>query len=485
MRRPTRPLAGPLTALLASSAGAGLVALDGTVLIVVQPALRRALGASAAQVQWTSSAYLLTVAAFLVIAGRLGDRYGHPRLLLVGALGFAAASAGIALAPGVGWVIGLRAVQGLFGALLQPATLALLRLAYPPERLGSAVAVRTGVIAVAAATGPLIGGVLVARLDWRAVFVLNVPVALAIAALAAALRLPAPARTGSGRLGVAGPALLATALAAAAYGLAGVPEHGWTGTPVRLGFTMALGLGMLFVRGELRAERPMVPAAVARSRPVAASLALLLAVSGGLFGALYTATFLLQDVRGLDPLGTGLRVLPMTALMVAGAPPASRAVRRYGARGTALAGTGLVVAGIAALGSGGPVAFGMLGAGFAAVMVTATGTVVGDAPPGYAGVVGGLKQTAMNVGPALGIALAASAGAGTAAFGTAAFGTAAAAGAGTAGAALPPLALLAAAGLLPAGLLPGRAPVGEASGPAGVRGWGSSAGRGCRRRRCG
>ncbi|MGW7329744.1 MFS transporter, partial [Streptomyces sp. NPDC054840] len=114
--------------LLVSVAGAMLVALDGTVLTVAQPSLRRDLGASVAQVQWTSTAYLLAVAAFLVVAGRLGDRYGHPRLLFVGVLGFAAASAGIVFAPGVGWVIALRAAQGVFGALLQPATLALLRL---------------------------------------------------------------------------------------------------------------------------------------------------------------------------------------------------------------------------------------------------------------------------------------------------------------------------------------------------------------------
>lgn len=144
-------------ALLVSVGGAMLVALDGTVLSVAQPSLRRDLGASVAQVQWTSTAYLLAVAAFLVLAGRLGDRYGHARLLLVGVLGFAAASAGIALAPGVAWVIALRAAQGVFGALLQPATLALLRLAYPPERLSSPVAVRTSAIGVAAAAGPLLG----------------------------------------------------------------------------------------------------------------------------------------------------------------------------------------------------------------------------------------------------------------------------------------------------------------------------------------
>ncbi len=394
--------------LLVSVAGAMLVALDGTVLTMAQPNLRRDLGAGVAQVQWTSTAYLLAVAAFLVVAGRLGDRYGHTRLLFVGVLGFAAASAGIVFAPGVGWVIALRAAQGVFGALLQPATLALLRLAYPPDRLATAVAVRTGAIGLAAAAGPLLGGLLVARWDWRAVFVINVPVALVIAALTLAVRAPAPPRAERGRLEFAGAALLAAALAVFVHALVGVPAYGWTATPTVLGFGGAVGLAALFVRRERRAAQPFVPRAVARSTAVTASMGLLLIVSAGMFGALFTATFQLQDVEGLDPLATGVRVLPLTALMVAGAPVAGLALRRFGARRTALVGTGLVVAGIAGLGSASPVAFGVLGAGFTTVMVTATGAVVGEAPAGYAGVVGGLKQTAMNVGPALGIAVAAS-----------------------------------------------------------------------------
>lgn len=430
------------TSLLVSVAGAMLVALDGTVLTVAQPSLRRDLGASVAQVQWTSTAYLLAVAAFLVVAGRLGDRYGHPRLFLVGVLGFAAASAGIVCAPGVGWVIALRAAQGVFGALLQPATLALLRLAYPPDRLATAVAVRTSAIGLAAAAGPLLGGLLVARWDWRAVFVINVPVALVIAALTLAVRAPAPPRTerGHGRLELTGAALLATALAVFVHALVGVPAYGWTAAPTVIGFAAAAGLAALFVRRERRAALPFVPRAVARSTAVAASIGLLLIVSAGMFGALFTATFQLQDVEGLDPLATGVRVLPLTALMVAGAPVAGLALRRFGARRTALAGTGLVVAGIAGLGSASPVAFGVLGAGFTTVMVTATGAVVGEAPAGYAGVVGGLKQTAMNVGPALGIAVAASAGQD-----------------GSSLVALMALAALTAGGLVVASLLPGGA----------------------------
>ncbi|MGW5398346.1 MFS transporter [Streptomyces sp. NPDC003952] len=383
-----------------------LVALDGTVLLMAQPSLRRDLGASLAEVQWTSGAYLLSVAAFLVLAGRLGDRYGHARLLFTGVLGFAAASAGIALAPGVGWVIALRAAQGLFGALLQPATLALLRLAYPPERIGGPIAVRTAAIGVAAAAGPLLGGLLVERFGWRAVFVANVPAALAIAAAALCVRVPAPPATEhGGRIRPGGAALLATALAALVHALAGVPEHGWSGPRTLTGFAAAAALAALLVRSERRSAQPLVPRPVARSVPVTASVALLTLVSAALFGALFAASFALQDAAGLDPLATGLRVLPMTAAMVVGAPVAGALLRRFGARGTAMAGTGLVALGITGLGPGW--GFGVLGAGFAAVMVTATGTVVGDAPAGHAGVVGGLKQTAMNVGPALGIAVAA------------------------------------------------------------------------------
>ncbi|MDF3145991.1 MFS transporter, partial [Streptomyces sp. T21Q-yed] len=145
----------PRLTLASSVAGAVIVALDGTVLTLAQPTLQRELGASFAQVQWTSTGYLIAVAGLLVFAGRLGDRYGHHRVFGIGMLGFGAASAGIALAPGVGWVVGLRVVQGVFGALSQPATLGMLRAAYPPDRLRTPIAVRTAAIGVAAAAGPV------------------------------------------------------------------------------------------------------------------------------------------------------------------------------------------------------------------------------------------------------------------------------------------------------------------------------------------
>ncbi|MGW0903061.1 MFS transporter [Streptomyces sp. NPDC002853] len=440
--------------LVASAAGAMIVALDGTVLLLAQPSLQRDLGASTAQVQWTSTAYLIAVAALLVIAGRLGDRYGHPLLMVVGVIGFGASSGGLALAPDIHEVIVLRAVQGGFGALLQPATLGLLRQAYPADRLGTPIAIRTAAIAVAAGLGPLLGGVLVAQLGWRALFWINVPATILIAVLVYALRTPAPQRPVTARLNLTGATLLAITLAVLVHALTGVPARGWTATPTLLELAAATGAAAALIRHEHRTRHPIVPPAVARSKTVTAAMALLLLTTTGLFGAMFTATFFLQNTLRLDPLDTALHVLPLHALMVLGAPAASSALRRFGARRTAITGTVLVAAGIAGLSRLGPTTpwtvmitvFAVIGAGFATVMVTATGTTVGDAPPRYAGVVGGLKQTAMNIGPTLGIAIAA---------GTTETGS-------TMGPALLILAALAALGLLPAALFSRRPDVLEA-----------------------
>ncbi|KOX06487.1 MFS transporter [Streptomyces sp. NRRL B-1140] len=402
-------------ALVVSVAGAMIVALDGTVLTVAQPELQRDFGSSVEQVQWTSTGYMLAVAALLVIAGRLGDRYGHKRLLLFGVLGFGATSGGIMLAPDIGWVIGMRALQGVFGALLQPATLALLRLAYPADKLNTPVAIRTSSIGVAAATGPVLGGFLVAHFGWRAVFTVNVPIAMVIAVFILFVRVPAPSGRDRQRLDLLGSALLAAMLTVFVHTIGAIPRGGWSSSSTLLGFVATAGFAVALVMHERRTANPIVPPAVLRSVPVTASMVILLLTTSGMFGALFVSTFSLQDVLGLDPFAAGLRVLPMTVLMVVGAPAAAGALSRYGARRCAITGTLLVAFGIVGLvqiESAGTwwitgLSFAVLGAGFATVMVTATGTVVGDAPAGYAGVVGGLKQTAMNIGPTLGITVAA------------------------------------------------------------------------------
>ncbi|MGW1498456.1 MFS transporter [Streptomyces mirabilis] len=400
-----------------SVVGAVIVALDGTVLTVAQPTLRRDLDASFAQVQWTSTGYLIAVASLLVFAGRLGDRYGHQQVFAVGMVGFGAASAGIGLAPDIGWVIALRVAQGVFGALSQPATLGMLRAAYPPDRLGMPIALRTSAIGLAAAAGPLLGGALVTQLGWRAVFFLSVVPALVMAALALTVR-DAPRVRGSAvgpaaGLDLPGAALLAVALVALVRTLVVLPETGRL-TETVLGPVVATVAAAAFVRHERRAASPLVPSGLLGSPTVGAALGTLVCASAALFGTLFISTYYLQDVLGLDPLQSSLRALPLAVMMVLGAPLSAVLLRRHGPRRTTGTAMLLLLLGVLllsrldrastdlAIGAG----FVFLGAGFVAVMVSATAVVVRCASAGSAGVAGGLQQTAMNIGPTVGVAVA-------------------------------------------------------------------------------
>ena len=448
-----------LLTLAGSITGAVLVALDGTVLTVAQPTLQRDLHASFVQVQWTSTGYLIAVAGLLVFAGRLGDRYGHQRLFALGILGFALTSAGIGLAPGIGWAIGLRVAQGVCGALLQPATLGMLRATYPRDQLGMPIALRTSAIGLSAAAGPVIGGALVAHLGWRAVFFLTVLPAFVTGVVALAVRVPvgtsdamgAPdARDGSdgpgasdssdssgvpgssvtpapprslpagttgtslaARLDLPGAGLLAVTLLSLVHTLVTLPDTGWTVVTVT-GAVIAAAACAAFLRQERRTAHPLVPLGFLGSPPVAAALAVLLSASAAMFGALFVGTYFLQDVLALDPLQSALRALPLAVMMVLGAPVAAVLQRRHGARRTTMVAMTLVVVGILVLSSldraaSAPVICGgflLLGAGFGTVMVTATAVIVRQAPVEHAGVAGGLQQTAMNIGPMLGVALA-------------------------------------------------------------------------------
>ncbi|MET9429409.1 MFS transporter [Streptomyces sp. NPDC003036] len=401
--------------LTGSVTGAAIVALDGTVLTVAQPSLGRDLHASFTQVQWTSTGYLIAVASLLVFAGRLGDRYGHQRLFAVGILGFGAASAGIGLAPGVGWVIALRVVQGVFGALLQPATLGMLRAAYPPDRIGRPLGLRTAAIGLAAAAGPVVGGVLTTQFGWRAVFLINVVPAVVIGVAALAVRLPEPGPRRAVGLDLPGACLLALTLVCLVHTLIGIPAAGWTAATT-LGLVAAAACGGAFLLRERRTESPLLPPEVLGSATVATSLAVLLAASASLFGTLFAGTYLLQEVLAMDPLGSGLTALPLAVMMVLSAAVADRLLRRHGPRRTTVAAMALVALGALALswlalsgadsGSAAGGGFLLLGAGFGTVMVTATAVLVRHVPVAYAGVAGGLQQTAMNVGPALGVAVA-------------------------------------------------------------------------------
>ncbi|BFV59558.1 hypothetical protein KCMC57_up46620 [Kitasatospora sp. CMC57] len=282
----------------------------------------------------------------------------------------------------------------------------MLRAAYPADRLGMPIALRTSAIGLAAAAGPLVGGALTTHLGWRAVFFLGVAPALLVGLLALAVRLPEPTRQVG--LDLPGAVLLALTLACLVHTLTGLPSPSWPS--IALGTAAAA----LFVRHERRTPDPLLPVGVLGPAAAGPALGVLVGASAAMFGTLFLATYFLQDVLGLDPLSSGLRGLPLAVLMVLASPAAAVLMRRHGARRVTTSGLLLIGLGILLLArldrSSGwydtTPGFLLLGAGFGTVMVTATAVIVRRAALGASGVAGGLQQTAMNLGPTLGITTA-------------------------------------------------------------------------------
>src|SRR5215203_1014761 len=169
----------PWLTLLTVALGVTMVALDGTIVAIANPAIQQDLGASLADVQWITNGYLLALAVSLITAGKVGDRFGHRQTFLLGVVGFAATSGAIGLSGSISLVIAFRVLQGAFGALLMPAALGLLRASFPAEKLNAAIGIWGAVIGASTAAGPIVGGLLVEHVSWESVFFINVPVGIA------------------------------------------------------------------------------------------------------------------------------------------------------------------------------------------------------------------------------------------------------------------------------------------------------------------
>ncbi|MGF1338644.1 MFS transporter [Streptomyces flavovirens] len=272
---------------------------------------------------------------------------------------------------------------------------------------------------MAAATGPLLGGALAVHQGRRAAFFLNVPPALLIGLFVLAVREPAPqvaAPAGQrppARLDLPGAGLLACTVGGLVYALAGVSGDGGAGSSAT-GLAVAAVTGLLFAGRQRSARDPLVPPGVLASPAVVPGLGVLVAASAALYGSLFTGVYHLQDVLGLDPLRCALVALPGPVAMVLAAPLSVLPASRYGPRRTVVGAMLLLALGDLLLSRLGAesgttpicIAFLMVGAGFGTVMVVATDVVVRQAPERNAGVAGGLQQTAMNIGPALGVAAA-------------------------------------------------------------------------------
>ncbi|MEU3828834.1 DHA2 family efflux MFS transporter permease subunit [Streptomyces sp. SID486] len=403
----------PWLTLLTVAVGVMMVALDGTIVAIANPAIGRDLHASWAQLQWITNAYFLALAVSLITAGKLGDRFGHRQTFLIGVTGFAAASGAIGLSDSIAAVVTFRVFQGLFGALLMPAALGLLRATFPAEKLNMAIGIWGMVIGASTAGGPILGGVLVEHVNWQSVFFINVPVGALALLMGSLILRDHRAENAPRSFDILGIALLSGAMFCLVWALIKAPAWGWGDGKTWL-FIVASVVGFaLFSFWETRVREPLIPLALFRSVPLSAGVVLMVLMAIAFMGGLFFVTFYLQNVHGMSPIDAGLHLLPLTGMMIVGSPLAGAMITKLGPRiplAGGMAVTAIAMYGMSTLeentGSGVmSVWFALLGLGLAPVMVGATEVIVGNAPMELSGVAGGLQQAAMQIGGSLGTAV--------------------------------------------------------------------------------
>ncbi|MFJ9644952.1 MFS transporter [Streptomyces sp. NPDC004244] len=412
---PARPgLRGhPWLTLFAVAIGVMMVTLDGTIVAVANPEIQKDLGASLSDVQWITNGYLLALAVSLITAGKLGDRFGHRQTFLLGIVGFAGASAAIGLSSSVEFLVGFRVAQGLFGALLMPAALGLLRATFPAEKLNMAIGIWGMVIGASTAGGPIVGGLLVEHVNWQSVFFVNVPVGIIALVFGLVILRDHRAENAPRSFDLPGIGLLSLGMFSLVWALIKASEWGWGDTLTVLFLGGSVLCFVLFAVWEARAGEPLIPLGMFRSLPLSAGTVLMVLMAFAFMGGLFFVTFYLQNVHGMSPVDSGLHLLPLTGMMIVGSPLAGAAITAVGPRVPLVA--GMVATAAACFGLSGltpgtgtlemSLWFCLLGVGLAPVMVGATEVIVGNAPLELSGVAGGLQQAAMQVGGSLGTAV--------------------------------------------------------------------------------
>jgi EmrB/QacA subfamily drug resistance transporter len=325
--------------LVVTSAALFMASLDNLVVTTALPSIRDHLHASLQGLQWTVNAYTLTFAVLLLTGATLGERYGRRRVFVIGLALFTAGSAAAALAPGIGWLITARAVQGVGAAMVVPLTLTLLSAAVPPEKRGLALGAWGAVGGLAIAIGPLVGGAVVEGASWQWIFWLNVPIGIALLPIAWTRLTESYGPSTS--LDLPGVALASLGLLGIVYGVVSGNQDGWTSATVLASIVIGALLVAGFVAWELRTRQPMLPMYLFRSRGFTLTNAASLLMFFGMFGSIFLLAQFLQVVQHYSPLEAGLRTLPWTGMPVLIAPIAGALSDRIGGR-TLLA-TGLAL----------------------------------------------------------------------------------------------------------------------------------------------
>ncbi|MGZ4611347.1 MAG: MFS transporter [Actinomycetes bacterium] len=333
--------------LAATVMGSGMAFIDATVVNVALPRIGESLSAGLSGLAWTINAYTLTLASLILLGGSLGDRFGRRRVFVVGVAWFALASLLCGVAPNIEMLVAARALQGIGGALLTPGSLAILQSSFRPADRARAIGAWSGLGGIAGAAGPFLGGYLVQAASWRWIFIINLPLAIAVIAITVRHVPESRDPLASRRIDVPGAALGALGLGALTYGLIAWQDKG-PAAPVVVVSLLVGVLGLVaFVLRERTAKDPMLPLDVFSSRLFTATNLVTFAVYGALGGVFFWLVLQLQVVAGYSPLAAGISLLPITLIMLLLSARMGALAQRIGPRLPMTAGPLLCAVGVA------------------------------------------------------------------------------------------------------------------------------------------
>jgi EmrB/QacA subfamily drug resistance transporter len=400
--------------IAATVLGSGIASLDATVVGIALPTIGRSFHSGVGTLQWVVTGYALTLAAFLLLGGSLGDRMGRKRIFSIGIVWFALASVCCGVAPNAGTLIVARVLQGVGGALLVPASLAILQASFRPQDRSRAIGAWSGLGGVTAAAGPLVGGYLIAAGSWRWVFFINIPLAAGVLLVTARHVPESHDPTSAGRVDSIGATLAVLFLGGLTYGLIEGPSHGWSSPRVLTALVIGGLAGPAFGFTEHVRAHPMLPLGVFRSRQFSGANAVTFIVYGALGGALFLLPIELQVVSHYSPLSSGLALLPVTLIMLIFSARSGQLAARIGPRlqmtvGPCVVGSGLALLARAAR-DGTYVthvlpAVVLFGAGLAITVAPLTATAMSAAPAEHSGLASAVNNVVARAAGLLAVAV--------------------------------------------------------------------------------